>query len=313
MVEASYVGNRGTHLNVTRQINATPSQYLSTSPTRDQAVINYLGGTVANPLYGLAPLFTSTTISRANILRPYPQFGNIAMDTSDGYSWYHSLQIRSTRRMSHGVTLNAGYAFTKMMEATSYLNESDSSLYETLSGSHRPHRLTFSSIWELPVGRGRAFGRKLSKPLQATLGNWQLSGVVIRQAGPPLAWGNIIFTGDPNQIALPKGNRDVDRWFNVDAGFNRVSNQALASNIRSFPMRLASVQADGQSRWDLSLVKGFRIREKVMFRLRTQCFNIMNHPNFATPNVTPTSTAFGQITSTQSMGRAFQLAGTISF
>ncbi len=128
-----------------------------------------------------------------------------------------------------------------------------------------------------------------------------------------MPWGNIIFTGDPNQIALPKGERDVDRWFNTGAGFNKVSNQALTSNIRTFPMRLASVQADGQSRWDLSLVKGFRIREKVMFRLRTQCFNIMNHPNFGTPNVTTTSTAFGQVTATQSMGRAFQIAGTISF
>ena len=153
----------------------------------------------------------------------------------------------------------------------------------------------------------------MSRPLQGALGNWQLSGVVIRQAGPPLAWGNIIFTGDPDRIELSKDFRTVDQWFNVNAGFNRVSNQALGSNIRYFPLRLTSVQADGQARWDLSLAKGFRIREKGLFRLRTQIFNIWNHPNFSVPNVTPTSTAFGQITSTQSSGRSFQLAGTVSF
>jgi len=313
LVEAAYVGNRGTHLNITRQINATPEPYLSKSLTRDQAVINNLGQTVPNPLFGLGTLFTSSTITRANLLRPYPQFPGIAMDTSDGYSWYHSLQIRAARRWSKGVTLNAGYAYTKMMEATAFLNESDTMPYETLSGSHRPHRLTFDAIWELPVGRGRAFGKNLPRVLQGMFGNWQMSGVVIRQAGPPLAWGNIIFTGDPNQIALPKAERTVDQWFNINSGFNKVSNQALGSNIRYFPMRLASVQADGQARWDVSIAKGFRINERTLFRLRTQCFNIMNHPNFGTPNVTPTSGAFGQITGTQSIGRSFQVAATVSF
>lgn len=312
-METAYVGNRGTHLNLTRQINAIPAQYLSKSLVRDQPVINYLSQAVTNPLYGLGPLFTSRTIARANLLRPYPQFSSVAMDTSDGYSWYHSLQVRAARRWSRGLTLNAGYAFSKLMEATSFLNESDAMPYEGLSASHRPHRLTLSGIWEVPVGRGRRFGAGLSKPLQGLLGHWQLSAVVVRQAGPPLTWGNIIFNGDPDKIRLPKSERNVDRWFNVDAGFNRVSSQQLSYNIRYFPMRLASVQADGQARWDVSLAKGFRLTERAMFRLRVQCFNLMNHPNFGAPSVSVTSTAFGQVTTTQSVARSFQLAGTITF
>jgi hypothetical protein len=39
LIENSYVGSRTTHLNLTRQINATPAQYLSKSLTRDQATI----------------------------------------------------------------------------------------------------------------------------------------------------------------------------------------------------------------------------------------------------------------------------------
>lgn len=38
VVETSYVGNRGTRLPANRNINATPAQYLSSSPNRDQAV-----------------------------------------------------------------------------------------------------------------------------------------------------------------------------------------------------------------------------------------------------------------------------------
>jgi hypothetical protein len=48
-------------------------------------------------------------------------------------------------------------------------------------------------------------------------------GVVIRQAGPALGFGNAIFNGDLHDIPLPKDQRDVDRWFNTAAGFNRDS------------------------------------------------------------------------------------------
>jgi hypothetical protein len=312
LVEASYVGNRGTHLGVTRQISPVPRQYLSKSMTRDAAAINFLSVNVANPFYGLGPVYTPT-ITRANLLRPYPQFSSVSMDTSEGYSWYHSLQVRAARRWHQGVTLNAGYAFSKMMEATTLLNETDAGPYETLSGSHRPHRFTFSGIWELPLGRRRAFFRSMSRPMEAVFGNWQLSAVVIRQAGPPLAWGNIIFVGDPDAMVLPKGERTVDRWFNVDAGFNKISGQALSQNIRYFPMRLASVQANGQSKWDVSLAKGFQLRERLLFRLRAQVFNLMNHANLSAPNVSPTSTAFGTITATAGQPRIYQVAATLTF
>ena len=312
LVEASYVGNRGTHLGVTRQISSVPRQYLSTSTARDTTAINFLSVNLPNPFYGLGPVYTPT-ITRANLLRAYPQFSSVAMDTSEGYSWYHSLQVRAARRFHHGVTLNAGYAFSKMMEATTFLNETDAKPYETLSGSHRPHRMTFSAVWELPVGKGRTWLRGMSKPMEALLGNWQLSAVMIRQAGAPLAWSNIIFNGNPDAMVLPKADRDVDRWFNVDAGFNRVSGQALSQNIRYFPMRLASVQADGQSKWDVSLAKGFRINERLLFRLRAQCFNVANHTNFGAPNVSPTSTAFGQITATAGQPRIYQVAATVTF
>jgi hypothetical protein len=313
LMEVSYVGNRSTHVTTSRSINSTPLQYLSSSPTRDTTTINFLGGTVPNPLYGLGPLFTSTTISRASLLTPYPEFGGITMYDSQGFGWYHSMQMRATRRMSHGVTANVGYAFSKMMEAVSYLNAADPRPYRTLSGSDRPHRVTGSVVWQLPVGRRQSYFNHMNKVLEGIIGNWQFSGVVIRQAGPPLNWGNIIFNGDPDSIVLPKDERTVDHWFNVNAGFNKVSSQQLASNIRYFPMRLSSVRADGQAKWDVSMAKNFRVTEKLEFRLRTQCFNILNHPNFAGPNLSTTSAAFGTITSTVGMPRTFQVAATLQF
>ena len=96
MIEASYVGNRDTRLNINRELSYTPAQYLSTSPFRDQATIDYLGQTFPNPYYGLNPIYGST-ITRGSILRNYSEFSSVQI-TGDpaGYSWYHSLQMRSS-------------------------------------------------------------------------------------------------------------------------------------------------------------------------------------------------------------------------
>ena len=67
-----YVGNRGSDIQTTRNINSTPLQYLSTSPTRDQATIDYLSANVPNPFFGLMPVTAGDGLPRA---RPSPASG----------------------------------------------------------------------------------------------------------------------------------------------------------------------------------------------------------------------------------------------
>lgn len=293
--EATYVGNRGNRLPVIRDINALPLQYLSTSPTRDQATINFLSATFPNPFFGTNPIYGSV-ISRADLLRPYPQFGSIRVSEPIGYSWYHALQTRLDRRMANGFTFQLGYTWSKLMEATEFLNAADPAPYETISALDRRHRLTMSGIWEIPVGRNRRFGSSLPGIVNVFVGGWQLGGVVVRQSGPPLDFGNAIFTGNLKDIELPKGERDVDRWFNTEAGFNRNSAQQLSSNLRTFPLRVGDVRGDGRATWDFSLIKNVQIAATTL-QFRAEVYNAMNHPNFNFPNTSPTSTAFGRITS----------------
>jgi hypothetical protein len=133
------------------------------------------------------------------------------------------------------------------------------------------------------------------------------------QSGAQLAFGIVIFNGDINNIRLSSGERSVDRWFNVDAGFNRVSTQQLSYNIRTFPLRLSGVRGDVLSRWDFSLIKDFALTEKATFQFRAEVFNAWNHPSFSSPNLSPTSTAFGTITSTANEPRQWQLSARIKF
>jgi len=312
MMDVTYAGSRGTRISTAQQLNATPAQYLSTSPVRDQRTIDFLTASFPNPFFRLAPTYSSN-ISRANLLRPYPHFGDMSVNEPVGYSWYHSLQVRGEKRFASGFSLQTAYTFSKFMQATEFLNPTDPTPYRVISDVDRPHVFTFSGLWELPFGRGRRFGRSMPSVANALAGGWQLNGAIIRQAGPPLAFGNIIFNGNLKDIPLPKSQRSVDRWFNIDAGFERNSARQLANNIRAFPLRLSGVRGDGQATWNFSLLKNMRIHERLSAEFRVESYNTMNHPSFDVPNRTPTSSAFGAITNTTSEPRGFQFALKLKF
>jgi hypothetical protein len=224
VAEAAYVGNRGTHLQVGRNINATPIQYLSTLPTRDQARIDYLSRNVPNPFAGLMPAtasgtFRSSTIARERLLRPFPQFDAVNTTTNEGYSWYHSLQLRLDKRFSSGYTMNVVYTYSKFMEATELLNAADPAPSEVISVDDRPHRLSISGIYELPFGKGRRLLADSNSVVSRIVSGWQLSGLYAYQSGPPLNWGNIIYIGNLGDLRLPRSQQELQRWIRTDPGF----------------------------------------------------------------------------------------------
>lgn len=312
VADIGYVGNRGTRIAVFRNYNATPARFLSTLPTRDQATINFLSANFPNPFSGLNSIF-GANISRANLLRPFPQFGDINVEEPIGYSWYHSLQSQIEKRFSQGYTFQLAYTWSKTMEAIQFLNPTDPTPYESIGSFDRTHRLAASGIWELPFGKGKRFGSDLPGVVNAVIGNWRLSGVVTMQSGAPLEFGNRIFTGNLDDIRLPEDQRTAERWFNTEAGFNRVAAQQLANNIRTFPLRFGGVRTDNQQRWDFALAKTFALTERFNAQLRFDVFNAWNQTNFGGPNTDPTSTAFGTITGTAGGARNWQLAFKLTF
>ncbi|MEK7405278.1 MAG: TonB-dependent receptor [Acidobacteriota bacterium] len=313
LAEVSYVGNRGTRLEVSRNLNALPAQYLSRLPQRDERTITFLSQQFPNPLAGTNPIYGANA-SRSGLLAPYPQFGSVSVAEPIGYSWYHSLQVRTEKRFSKGYTLQLSYTWSKSMEATGFLNASDPVPYKSLSSYDRTHRLVMSGIWELPFGRGRRFGAGLPGALNFIAGGWQLNGMVQRQSGPPIDWGDVwtLFSGNSDNVRLSKDKRSVDRWFNIDAGFNRNSAQQLASNIRVSPWRFSNLRADGQARWDFSVFKKFKVVEKVIMQFRAETVNAWNHPNLFAPVTSPTSSTFGMVTG-QDAPRSWIMSLKLSF
>jgi hypothetical protein len=63
----------------------------------------------------------------------------------------------------------------------------------------------------------------------------------------------------------------------------------------------------------MSVIKGNKITERLQAQLRADFFNALNHPNFNGPNLSPTSSAFGTITSQANLPRTIQLGLRLAF
>lgn len=315
VIEVSYAGNRGVRQRISRNIDALPDQYLSTSPVRDQQTINFLNAQVPNPFYPLLPgtNLSGTTVSRSQLLLPYPQFTGVNMDTNQGYSWYHSMQTRFEKRFSAGFLSTVSWTWSKLMEARTYLNPGDPLPEKVISDQDRTHRLAATAIYQLPFGKGARWGNSWTGIASRLVSGWEMSGIYQAQTGAPLGFGNAIFTGKLSDIPIADNKRNVDRWFNVDAGFERNSAAQPASNLQTLSSRFSGIRAAGINNLDLALIKNTQLREGIQLQFRAEGINALNHPQFLGPNTTPSSSAFGQVTAEWSSPRTIQFAMKVLF
>ncbi len=313
-LDVSYVGNRGTKLAVTRQYDALPAQYLSRSPVRDQATINSLTAQVSNPFYPLLPStgLSGTTVALQQLLLPYPQFTGVSVNEPDGYSWYHSLQTMTERRFANGVTAQFTWVWSKFMEATAFRNASDPLPEKLISDLDRTHVLHFNGIYELPFGKGKHWLSSAHGLTQVLAGGWQGEAIWQHNTGAPLGFGNSLLIAPLQNVPLPSGQQTLAEWFNT-AAFDRKSADQLASNLVTLSTRFSGVRAPGIDLWNMSGVKTFPLPERFRLQFRAEFLNALNHTNLSAPNTSPTSTAFGSITSATGNPRSIVFGLKLSF
>jgi carboxypeptidase family protein/TonB-dependent receptor-like protein len=333
LVEASYIGDRGYDLNVeTDALNALPRGYLSTSPIRDQATIDFLTANVINPFRGLAPdtSLNGDTVQRQQLLRPFPQFMNIRTRRNDGSSTYHSGQFRIEKRFSRGYTLSGSYTWSKLIEKVSFLNPTDTQFEKRISGNDAPHRIVISGIWQIPFNSKQGLGRRIGRLGRIFLKDWQVEGIVQVQSGRPLEFGNVFFAGDPSTLRAHIDGSTVDAVFDTSGFYFRdaavqtngvidpVKQRAdprirLSNNIRTLPSRLTGFRGQPLRLYDLSIIRSFRFNETTKLQFRAEFLNAFNHPQFSDPNLDPTSSSFARSTSQANLPRNIQLAIKLIF
>ena len=271
----------------------------------------------------------ASTIPFVQSRRPYPLINNITFYDNGGTQTYHSLSTLVNRRMSGGLSFEGSWTWAKCLADADELGSTEGG--PTIQNTYNRvvergnceyiarHRIFATSVWEIPVGRGRLF---LNRPgiSDWVLGGWQLSATYDWQLGdyltPSFSGADPSNTntigGVPDCIGNPVvSSPSITHYFNV-AAFATPPNGRFGNcghGILLGPSRQAA---------NLGMFKSFRVTEKMSLRLQATFTNVLNHPNFNDPNVNISAPAsFGTITSVQTRDysgpRTGLLAAFLSF
>ncbi len=306
-LEAAYVGSRTRAAVVRQSFNEISLALLALGDPTKGGNPNYLNERVPNPFENLMPgtSLNASTVSRQQLLRPYPQFTSFdMMDRNDGRAWYNSFQLSLEKRYSHGLTLAATYTFSKNIEALSYLNAQDAAPSRTLTSWDRPQRVTIAPMYQLPFGPGRRFLNSTNGVVSRLAGGWQVVVTSIMQSGAPMSIpGNVNLLGDPRlpdatwSRMFKTGVIDANGTVrNVLPGEQPVFQVRQPFTLRTTPLRYGNLRNRWAKTYDFSVIKDVRVREKLKTQFRVEAFNVMNTPVFsANPDLTPTSVNFGKL------------------
>jgi Carboxypeptidase regulatory-like domain/TonB dependent receptor len=317
VAEVAFVRNENYDVRVANvELNPIPREYLTTRNQRDPAVDSFLSAQVPNPFRGLltGTGLNGATVERQQLLRPFPHFTSLLAERYDGEATYNSLQLRIERRFSQGYTVNGGYTFSRLSEAVTLLNPTDSGLEHRRSRDDYPHRLVISGIYELPVGRGRRVLTDARGLLDALVGGWQVQGIYQYQSGRPLAWGNVAYFGDPDALRTNIESGTVSTVgnptrvvFDTSQFFSPGVDIRLRNNIRTFPSTLPGFRSQAINQLDLSAIKNVALAGGPRLQVRVEFLNATNTPLFGEPNLDPTSSSFGRVTSQVNLPRNIQI------
>jgi hypothetical protein len=305
VLEAGYVGSSG--------INLTDYNH-----NYNSAAI----ATASHPVNGI----TTTTAANLNLRVPYLGFTTNGLQGSafDGISNYNSLQVTVRKQLSHGLSLQGAYTWSKSLtniyETTANSNDANNLAQQYgPSDFNRPQRLVVNYSWDLPFGKhGGVIGKLLE--------GWNLSGVTTIQNGVALTLidsrggtaFNVSGTTVQNGYSRPQfapgktfadmvtpggiesrlgGNSGGPGYYNVSAftAPPAVNPDGTITTTAACPScvtlygnaGVGILQGPGQFNFDLALLKNTRITENKFVQFRAEFFNLFNHPQFANPTAPP--------------------------
>ncbi|AEU38248.1 hypothetical protein AciX8_3965 [Granulicella mallensis MP5ACTX8] len=269
---------------------------------------------------------------------PFQNWSEIFQSANLGSTSYHSLQLGVTHRLSHGLIFQGDYSWTKSLSdvqgdaPTSFAIES----YYGFAVSDRFHikalrgnaegtprqRLLMTGTYELPYGKGRAWGGN-SRILDAVLGGWNLNTISLLQTGPWLT-PTMSPTNDTSGVGIAQrgtiarpdrvagvstkpAHRSVSNYFNINA-FTTTTAPGQTGNAG-----VGSLEGPGTVAVAGGLAKVFNIHQGIQMRFESTFTNIINRANFAIPATDVSSpSTFGVLTSVQSSNNAGNRTGQVA-
>ena len=332
------------HLTVQREVGPTSTlevAYVGEHGVKLQVLADY-NQAINNPVTATCNTTVTTGCLTLAQRRPVATFTTIEETLPQGFLSYNALQTKFEHRSGHGLYLLNSFTWSRAIDnASGHLdtNAGDNSRISLqnylgergASGYNQPLNDTLSVVYDLPYGRGRAFGSTAPLALQEALGGWQLTVINDMNSGLPV---NIIYSPNsfqsastilnqrPNQLTkvavIPRSQRTKTSG---NQGLNALSLSAFSlptSNQEYGNAGRNSVRFDPLFQLDLGLHKQFALHpESVKFDFRAEAFNVLNKVNYGFPaseTFSPSSTSFGVVTSATTFpARVLQFAGKIIF
>jgi hypothetical protein len=319
LFEAAYVGNRMIGYDMTYNANLPNHDFLQTCSLAwgsPNANWNNCWAGKGNPFNGVAPFagtdyFYNGMNQAYDMARPHPEFHDVNVSgMNGGHSWYNGLQIDYRQRMSHGLAFDASYVWSKQIEQWGWLSQDLNIRQRSVYAEGLPKSLKINGVYQLPVGRKRAFNMGNNRIADAIVGGWDVSGDFTIQSGEPIAvpsgarplphntfnkhpnwhqnniwgWGTCVLHYQPSgadPVPLVSNNSAAGcaakplseyDWMVYDTLPNEAVEGWNSGVMHMKPMVLS----------DAALQKSFEVHEGINAILRISSSNVMNHFNILT-------------------------------
>ncbi len=191
-----------------QQYNLTVQTEFSPSTTGQVGYVGQKGTHLMVPMrYGQRKLISPGVTAPSPYLSGNPALKSISRISgteSNGKMEYNSLQAVLQRRFSGGLQAQVAYAYSKCMTNNiGYYGgwgqaASASAYWQNLYDSKAEwgprffdvtHMLTSYAVYDVPIGRHRAYGKGMNPVLNGIIGDWNLSGILQLHGGYPLTIG----------------------------------------------------------------------------------------------------------------------------
>ena len=272
--------------------------------------------------------------------------GNPVLITeSEGRMNYQSGQLTVRQRTHRGLEYTLNYTWAKSLTNTSgnyqvgalsNLSWNGSSFQDGNnqiadwgpSAMDVRHSLNFVGVYDLPFGRGRAYGGDAKPAVDAVLGGWRLAASAILYSGFPVT----MFGQNNNNTNSVYGfnranqyrpmiirNRSIQNWWGTDPSATACTGAGADDGVCAYgnegnfqfgTAKNSTERAPGYRQVDLSLFKDFHVWREQVVGFRSDFFNVFNIASYGYPdnNINDGPGTFGRITSVRSPARQIQLS-----
>ncbi len=253
------------------------------------------------------------------------QFAEDTFYTNKGFSAYNGLLTTLHKNAGHGLQFDLNYTWSHSIDNVSLIANSVAfGGYGFICDALRPRECRSNSdfdvtnylngnfIYDLPFGRGKAFGGTAPRWLDEAIGGWTVSGLPSWHTGNTwFAAANAFVAGYSNDAPaiLVGPMSDVKTHLSGGTGqplyvFPNAGQVATADYTGPVGFNIGSrnnLRGPNFFNIDLGLAKAFPLySDRVALKFRADAFNAFNHPNFALPcsDITDATCTFGKIPNT---------------